>query len=39
MTTFLDSHAHLSDPAFDTDRDAVIENARAAGAVGIVCIG
>jgi TatD DNase family protein len=39
MTTFLDSHAHLADPAFDADRDGVIENARAAGAVGIVCIG
>jgi TatD DNase family protein len=39
MTTFLDSHAHLADPAFDADRDGVIEDARAAGAVGIVCIG
>jgi TatD DNase family protein len=39
MMTFLDSHAHLADPAFDADRDAVIENARAAGAAGIVCIG
>ncbi|HEV8449115.1 MAG TPA: TatD family hydrolase [Gemmatimonadaceae bacterium] len=39
MTAFLDSHAHLADPAFDADRDMVIENARAAGAVGVVCIG
>lgn len=39
MTTFLDSHAHLADPAFDADRDAAIERARAAGAVGVVCIG
>ena len=39
MLPFLDSHAHLADPAFDADRDAVIENARAAGAAGIVCIG
>jgi TatD DNase family protein len=39
MTAFLDSHAHLADPAFDGDRDAVIEGARAAGALGVVCIG
>ena len=39
MTAFLDSHAHLADPAFDADRESVIENARAAGAVGVVCIG
>jgi TatD DNase family protein len=36
---FIDSHAHLADPAFDGDRDAVIERARAAGARSIVCIG
>ncbi|HKN66880.1 MAG TPA: TatD family hydrolase [Gemmatimonadaceae bacterium] len=36
---FIDSHAHLADPAFDSDRDAVIARATAAGAVGIVCIG
>ena len=39
MTAFIDSHAHLADPAFDADRDAVIERARAAGAAAIVCIG
>ena len=39
MTRFLDSHAHLADPAFDDDRDAVIERARQTGAVGTVCIG
>ena len=39
MTTFLDSHAHLADPAFDEDRDAAIERARQTGAVGVVCIG
>ena len=39
MTTFLDSHAHLADPAFDEDRDVVIERARQTGAVGVVCIG
>jgi TatD DNase family protein len=39
MTTFLDSHAHLADPAFDGDVDATIERAKQTGAVGIVCIG
>jgi TatD DNase family protein len=36
---FLDSHAHLADPAFDPDRDDVIARARAAGAAAIVAIG
>ena len=36
---FLDSHAHLADPAFDADREDVIARARDAGALGIVCIG
>ena len=35
----LDSHAHLADPAFDSDRDDVIARARAAGAAAIVAIG
>jgi len=39
MPDFVDSHAHLADPAFDADRDAVIARARDAGAVAIVCIG
>jgi TatD DNase family protein len=39
MTTFIDSHAHLADPAFDGDRDAAIERARLTGARAIVCIG
>ena len=39
MIRFLDSHTHLADPAFDTDRDDAVERARAAGAVAIVCIG
>ena len=36
---FVDSHAHLADPAFDDDRDVVIDRAIAAGASAIVCIG
>ena len=36
---FIDSHAHLADPAFDADRAEVIERARNAGAVAIVTIG
>jgi len=39
MTEFVDSHAHLADPAFDDDRDAVIERARATGASAVVCVG
>ncbi len=39
MVTFLDSHAHLADPAFDADRELAVENARAAAAIGVVCIG
>src|SRR5215211_5631810 len=39
MIPFIDSHAHLADPAFDADRDAVVERARQAGARAIVCIG
>jgi TatD DNase family protein len=36
---FIDSHSHLADPAFDTDREAVIERAIEAGASLVVCIG
>lgn len=36
---FVDSHCHLADPAFDDDRDAVIERARDQGATALVCIG
>ena len=39
MLEFIDSHAHLADPAFDTDRADVIGRARAAGARSVVCIG
>jgi TatD DNase family protein len=36
---FIDSHAHLADEAFASDRDAVIERAKESGAEAIVCIG
>ena len=36
---FIDSHAHLADPAFDSDRDEVIARARTNGAAAIVAIG
>ena len=39
MATFVDSHVHLADPAFDNDRDAVIERARLTGARALLCIG
>ncbi|MFN2398809.1 MAG: TatD family hydrolase [Gemmatimonadaceae bacterium] len=37
--SFIDSHAHLADPAFDVDRADVVSRARQAGAAAIVCIG
>jgi TatD DNase family protein len=39
MPTFVDSHSHLADPAFDADRDTVIERARSAGARAVICVG
>lgn len=39
ITGYIDSHAHLADSAFDADRDEVLASARAAGCVGVVCIG
>jgi TatD DNase family protein len=36
---FIDSHAHLADAGFDSDRDAVVRTAQDAGAAAIVCIG
>lgn len=35
----IDTHAHLHDPKFDADRDAVIERMREAGVVAAVTIG
>jgi len=37
--SFIDSHAHLCDPAFDDDRDAAVQRLRDAGGGGVVCIG
>ncbi|MEO5580266.1 MAG: TatD family hydrolase [Gemmatimonadaceae bacterium] len=39
VPSFIDSHAHLGDPAFAGDSNEVIQRARAAGADAIVCIG
>ena len=39
MIDLIDSHAHLDFPQFDDDREAVIEQAQAAGLVAIVNIG
>lgn len=39
MATFVDSHVHLADPAFDADRNDVIERARLTGARALLCIG
>jgi TatD DNase family protein len=38
-TVFLDSHAHLDDPDFNADREAVIERARAAGLRYLLAVG
>jgi TatD DNase family protein len=39
VATFVDSHVHLADAAFDPDRDAVIERARLTGARALLCVG
>ncbi|MGI8617637.1 MAG: TatD family hydrolase [Gemmatimonadaceae bacterium] len=39
MASFIDSHAHLADSAFDPDREATIERARQTGCGAIVAIG
>src|SRR5687767_14046809 len=36
---FVDSHAHLADPAFSADLNDVLSRAREAGVAGIVSIG
>lgn len=37
--TLIDSHVHLGDPAFDVDRDDVVQRAREAGIVAMVTVG
>jgi TatD DNase family protein len=39
MLSFIDSHAHLADPAFDVDREATLARAQSAGARAVICIG
>ena len=39
MTGFIDSHAHLADSAFDSDRDSVLDRLRQAGGRAVICIG
>ncbi|BBO75831.1 hypothetical protein DSCW_32480 [Desulfosarcina widdelii] len=35
----VDTHAHICDPAFDPDRDAVLERAQKAGVAAVVAVG
>ena len=35
----VDTHAHVMDPAFDTDRPAVLDRADQAGVIALVCVG
>ena len=35
----IDTHAHLGDPLFDDDRDAVLDRAREAGVLAVVTVG
>ncbi len=39
MTPLVDSHCHVSEPAFDADRPAVLARAAAAGVTTLVCVG
>ena len=39
MSILIDTHAHLCDPIFDTDRGAVIERAQRAGVSTIIAVG
>lgn len=38
-TPLIDTHAHLCDPRFDDDRDAVLARARAAGVATVIAVG
>jgi TatD DNase family protein len=37
--SLVDSHCHVAEPAFDADRDAVLERAAGRGVTTLVCIG
>ena len=39
MLEFIDSHAHIADPAFDDDRRETIERAAESGTRAIICVG
>jgi TatD DNase family protein len=39
MVTAIDTHAHLCDPAFDDDLEAVLDRARSSGVTGVVAVG
>ena len=39
MKSVVDTHAHLCDAAFDTDREAVLERARNAGIAAVIAVG
>jgi TatD DNase family protein len=39
MTLLVDTHAHLCDPLFDTDREEVLERARESGISAVISVG
>src|SRR5262249_11727558 len=39
VLVLVDSHCHVAEPEFDTDRDAVLARAAAKGVTTIVCVG
>ena len=39
MTPLIDTHAHLCDPVFDTDREVVLERALKAGISAVIAVG
>jgi len=39
MTPIIDVHCHLTSDAFDPDREAVLDRARAAGVTRLICVG
>ena len=39
MSGLVDTHAHVMDPAFDNDRESVIQRARQTGVAGLIFVG